>query len=394
MRCDSILLRVLQIILHNSNLTQTLNNIDCAKPTGDYLDAALTTVLQIHLGKPMPGDILVFLSGQDEIETLANMLAERAAMLRQHALSTTSLTSAASSRQLLVLPLYAALPPAAQRRVFEAPPAGFRKVILATNVAETSITINGVVYVIDTGVAKVRQHDTAAAADALVVVPVSKAEAWQRSGRAGREAPGVCYRLYTEPHFLALADAPRPEILRANLAAVVLQLKALRVGDILSFDFMDAPPAGAVSRALQQLYQLDALDATGALMRLGTLMAALPLLPTHAKLLLHSCPALPPVHNNSNAGGGGGSGKGKDEAGKQRASAHHHFSCSEEMLIITALLSVEGGIFIDNKATRATTAAAARRQFMSRDGDHLTTLSVWKAYSRTPAQLQRRWCGT
>jgi ATP-dependent RNA helicase DHX8/PRP22 len=157
---------------------------------------------------------------------------------------------------LLVCPIYAALSPEQQLKVFEPAPPRTRKVILATNIAETSITINGIRYVIDTGVSKIRQFHPKTGMDCLIIVPISKAEAWQRSGRAGRNQPGICYRLYTEDSFSALRESIVPEILRCSLSSVVLQLKSMNVNDILGFDFMDKPPQSALVRALEQLYAL------------------------------------------------------------------------------------------------------------------------------------------
>ena len=253
-------------------------------PEEDYLDAALLTVMQVH-AEEAPGDVLVFLTGQEEIDAMARLLGERAAALPE------------GSAPLVVAPLYAALPPEQQMTVFEPVPigaahvfsralsrshhavAGSRKVILATNIAETSLTIVGVRYVVDSGLSKQRAFNPRSGVDTLAVAPISRAAARQRAGRAGREAPGKCFRLYTEESFHMLAHATRPEILRANLGGVVLQLKALGVGDVLEFPLLDPPPRAALLRSLELLYALGALDDSGALTPVGTSMARFPLEP-------------------------------------------------------------------------------------------------------------------
>lgn len=224
------------------------------QPLESYLDAAITAALQVHCDEAL-GDALVFLTGQDEIESAERLIRERAEALPHDP----------QRPHLEVVPMYAALPADAQMRAFAPAPPGTRKVVLSTNIAETSITIPGVRYVIDTGFVKARAYNARLGADCLEVVPVSKAQARQRSGRAGREAPGKCYRLYTEGAFGQLAAVTEPEIKRANLASVVLQLKSLGVADPTSFDFMDPPPKTALLRALELLFALGALDTLGQL---------------------------------------------------------------------------------------------------------------------------------
>ena len=151
--------------------------------------------------------------------------------------------------------------------------------ILATNIAETSLTIAGVRYVVDPGLSKQRAFNPRSGVDTLAVAPISRAAARQRAGRAGREAPGKCFRLYTEEAFHGLPAATRPEILRANLGGVVLQLKALGIDDVLSFPLLDPPPRAALLRSLELLYALGALDDSGKLTGVGTSMARFPLEP-------------------------------------------------------------------------------------------------------------------
>jgi ATP-dependent RNA helicase DHX8/PRP22 len=155
------------------------------EPETDYLDAALITVMQIHLREP-PGDILLFLTGQEEIDTACEILYERMKSLGPDV------------PELIILPVYSALPSEMQTRIFEPAPPGSRKVVIATNIAETSLTIDGIYYVVDPGFVKQKVYNSKTGMDSLIVTPISQAAAKQRAGRAGRTGPGKCYRLYTE----------------------------------------------------------------------------------------------------------------------------------------------------------------------------------------------------
>eukprot|EP01119_Soliformovum_irregulare_P005784 TRINITY_DN1752_c0_g2_i1.p1 TRINITY_DN1752_c0_g2~~TRINITY_DN1752_c0_g2_i1.p1 ORF type:complete len:419 (-),score=110.75 TRINITY_DN1752_c0_g2_i1:916-2172(-) len=189
----------------------------------DYLEAAIRTTLQIHSCEP-PGDILVFLTGEEEIEDACRRIAREAEKLVEEA------------GPLIALPLYSTLPSHLQQKIFEpAPPARRqggppgRKVVVSTNIAETSLTIDGIVYVIDPGFAKQKVYNPRIRVESLLVSPISQASAQQRSGRAGRTRPGKCFRLYTEKAFKKeLIPQTYPEILRSNLGSVVLQLKKIR----------------------------------------------------------------------------------------------------------------------------------------------------------------------
>ncbi|CAN7996933.1 unnamed protein product, partial [Ixodes pacificus] len=200
------------------------------EPETDYLDASLITVMQIHLTEP-PGDILLFLTGQEEIDTACEILYERMKSLGPDV------------PELIILPVYSALPSEMQTRIFEPATPGSRKVVIATNIAETSLTIDGIYYVVDPGFVKQNVYNPKTGMDSLVVTPISQAQAKQRAGRAGRTGPGKTYRLYTERAYRdEMLTTPVPEIQRTNLASTVLQLKAMGINDLLSFDFMDAPP--------------------------------------------------------------------------------------------------------------------------------------------------------
>ena len=189
---------------------------------------------------------------------------------------------------LAVCPLYGALAADAQLKVFEPAPTHARKVILATNIAETSLTINGIKFVIDTGHVKQRVYNPRTGLDTLAVMPVSQAQAGQRTGRAGRESAGTCYRLYQELAFDGLPASTTPEILRGNLSTVVLQLLTMGVPDVLEFDYMDPPSRDSLVAALELLFDLDAIDKAVKLTDCGRLLAQFPLEPKLAQVVLAS----------------------------------------------------------------------------------------------------------
>ncbi|XP_058183137.1 pre-mRNA-splicing factor ATP-dependent RNA helicase DEAH10-like [Rhododendron vialii] len=300
-------------------------------PETDYLDATLITIFQIHLEEGA-GDVLVFLTGQEEIESVERLVLEKLQQVPEE------------KRKLKVLPIYSSLPSEKQMQVFMPAPIGFRKVILATNIAETSVTIPGIKYVIDPGLVKARTYSARTGMESLLVVPTSKAQALQRSGRAGREGSGKCFRLYPEREFEKLSDSTVPEIKRCNLSKVVLQLKALGVDDIIGFDFMEKPLREAVIKSLELLALLGALTEESRLSKpVGHQMARLPLDPTHAKALILAS----------------------------------QFNCLEEMLITVAMLSVESIFYVPReKLEEARTAAKC---FSSLEGDHLTLINVYRA---------------
>ncbi|KAH0619085.1 hypothetical protein JD844_018733 [Phrynosoma platyrhinos] len=196
-------------------------------PVPDYVKSTVETVMKIHQTEG-DGDILAFLTGQEEVETVVSMLIEQARIFARTGMK----------KHLRVLPMYAGLPASEQMKVFERVSHNVRKVIVATNIAETSITINGISFVIDCGFVKLRAYNPKTAIECLVVVPVSKASANQRAGRAGRNRSGKCYRLYTEEDFEKLPQSTIPEMQRSNLAPVILQLKALGIDNVLRFPFL------------------------------------------------------------------------------------------------------------------------------------------------------------
>lgn len=326
------------------------------QPESDYLDAALITIFQIHL-EESHGDILVFLTGQEEIESVERLVHERLRQLPE------------GNQKLLTFPIFSSLPSEKQMKVFMPAPAGFRKVILATNIAETSVTIPGIRYVIDPGVVKARIYDADAGIESLDIVKTSKAQALQRSGRAGREGPGKCYRLYPESEFDKFEDSTTPEIKRCDLSNVILQLKALGIDDIAGFDFVDKPNRTAIIRSLESLFLLGALTEESKLTDIvGHQMARLPLEPVYSKALILSS----------------------------------QFNCLEEMLIVVAMLSVESIFYAPREKLEE--SRAALRCFSSPEGDHLTLLNVFRAsnefmvknkltHSKEKAEKNlRKWC--
>ncbi|XP_069692432.1 ATP-dependent RNA helicase DHX33-like [Periplaneta americana] len=309
----------------------------------DYVFSSLVTIFQIHRETPANQDILVFLTGQEEIEAMAHSIRSIAKELDSKYPS------------LKVYPMYSSLPSHQQLDVFRPTPQGMRKVILSTNIAETSVTITGIKHVVDSGMVKVRTHHPGTGMDLLKVQRISQAQAWQRTGRAGRESAGFCYRVYTRQEFDSMLKNSIPEIQRCNLTSVVLQLLALGI-DALSFDFMDMPPKESVNAALQQLKQLGAIESVECtkLTKLGNQMALFPLDPRFSKILLSA----------------------------------QDYCCLEEILSLVALLSSES-VFV-TPPTKREQAVAAHQKFVSTAGDHITLLSIFRQFN-TVAQ-KKQWC--
>jgi pre-mRNA-splicing factor ATP-dependent RNA helicase DHX15/PRP43 len=274
-----------------------------AEPEPNYLEAAIRTTLMIHQAEDA-GDVLLFLTGEEEIEDACRRIKAEGDELCQNGLA----------GPILVVPLYSSLPPQQQQRIFDAAPENKdgqgppgRKVVVSTNIAETSLTIDGIVYVVDPGFFKQKVYNPRIRVESLLVSPISKASAQQRAGRAGRTRPGKCFRLYTEKDFVReLEDQTHPEILRSNLANTVLELVKLGIKDLVHFDYMgtslvstqvftrqtrdrladfpdtsavDAPAPETIMRALELLNYLAALDDEGGLTPLGQIMAEFPLDP-------------------------------------------------------------------------------------------------------------------
>lgn len=302
-------------------------------PAEDYVEKAISTVFDIHTQEP-EGDILVFLTGREEIDTAVQAVAERSAQLP------------VGSQSILALPLYAGLSTEQQMSVFDSPPENTRKVIFSTNIAEASVTIDGIVYVIDSGFVKLRAFDPTTGIESLTATPVSKAAALQRAGRAGRTKPGKCFQLYTEDAFIELPDANIPEIQRSNLAPFILQLKALGIDNVVRFDYLTPPPAELMAKATELLFSLGALDEYAKLTKpLGMRMAELAVEPMMAKTLLSAS----------------------------------SFNCVNEILTIAAMTSLGGSIWVQREGEKKS-MESKRRRFSVEEGDHLTLLNTYQSF--------------
>ncbi|KAI8874317.1 P-loop containing nucleoside triphosphate hydrolase protein, partial [Ramicandelaber brevisporus] len=328
-------------IIHISGRTFPVDINYSLAPADDYVASSVQQALAIHASQP-PGDILIFLPGREEVEVACSVMAERLAKLDR-------------AKPLLILPAYSMLRSDLQQRIFAPAPQGSRKCVIATNIAETSLTIDGIRYVVDPGYAKIKAFNPRIGIDSLQVAPISQASANQRAGRAGRTAAGVCFRLYSEDAFMRdLLPATVPEIQRTSLASSVLLLLALGVSDITSFPLIDPPPKAAFHDALQRLWILGAVDATGSLTDVGREMAALPLDPVLARMLVDA------IHHN----------------------------CTAEVLTIVSMLSVPQ-VFARPRA-QLEQADAARERFCVPESDHLSLLNVFKQW--TTNSRSTVWC--
>ncbi|QDD87834.1 ATP-dependent RNA helicase HrpA [Pseudomonas oryzihabitans] len=287
-----------------------------------------------------PGDVLVFLPGEREIRDCAEVL-------RKAQLKFTE-----------VLPLYARLTPAEQQKIFQPRPG--RKIVLATNVAETSLTVPGIRYVIDSGTARISRYSYRAKVQRLPIEAISQASANQRKGRCGRVEPGICIRLYSEEDFLGRPTFTDPEILRTNLAAVILQMLHLRLGRIEDFPFIEPPDGKAIKDGFTLLQELSAVDVEGRLLPLGRQLARLPIDPRLGRMLL--------------------------EATEQGSLA--------EVLIVTSALSVQDPR--ERPADRQTQADQAHAQWKDPDSDFAALVNLWHGFEEQRQALGsnalRSWC--
>ncbi|KZV44090.1 hypothetical protein F511_10761 [Dorcoceras hygrometricum] len=332
-------------VFHIPGRTFPVQILYSKSPCEDYVEAAVKQSMTIHITSA-PGDILIFMTGQDEIEATCYALSERMDQL---------IASKKDAPKLLILPIYSQLPADLQAKIFQKAEDGARKCIVATNIAETSLTVDGIFYVIDTGYGKIKVYNPRMGMDALQVFPVSRAAADQRAGRAGRTGPGTCYRLYTESAYLnEMLPSPVPEIQRTNLGNVVLLLKSLKIDNLLDFDFMDPPPQENILNSMYQLWVLGALNNVGGLTDLGWKMVEFPLDPPLAKMLL---------------------------MGEQ-------LECINEVLTIVSMLSVPSVFF--RPKDRVEESDAAREKFFVPESDHLTLLNVYQQWKAN--QYRGDWC--
>ncbi len=318
-----------------------------SSPTDDYVDCAIKKVIQIHK-EEKPGDILLFLTGEEEIESACQQIREGIEELGDEV------------GYANVVPIYSTLPPYLQEKIFEPPPGpnprGIkgRKIVVATNIAESSITIDGIVYVVDPGFTKQKVFNPRGKMESLLINIISKENADQRAGRAGRTKPGKCFRLYTkESYEKELKKSSIPEILRSNITSVVLNLLKLGIQDLVHFDFIDPPAPETMMRAIEMLNYLGAMDDDGKLTELGSQMNQFPLEPELSKMVL----------------------------------AGVKYKCINDMLTIAATLSVKSPFL--RPRGKENEADSKKYQFTHHSGDHITLIMVYNAFKKNENQ---NWC--
>ncbi|KAJ5038791.1 uncharacterized protein L3040_006470 [Drepanopeziza brunnea f. sp. 'multigermtubi'] len=318
-------------------------------PSLDYLHTILQIVLKLHVTEPLPGDILVFLTGQDEIESLRTELENYAEKLVK------------TQPRMKVMPLYGALSAQAQQDAFEKVKEKFtRKVVLATNIAETSVTVSGVRFVVDCGKSKVKQYRPRLGLESLLSKPISRVSAIQRMGRAGREAPGKCFRIYTEDDYLKLDQDELPEILRSDVIEAVLKMKSRGVGNISEFPLMDSPDPMAIQNALKQLHMMGAVDDEGNISSLGKKMATFPLPAAYSRVLI--------------------------------AAADPEANILLEAIDVISCLTTDSEIFIQPKSEEDQERITdARKDILSPDGDIITLLAVIRRFACEKTD-RGEWC--
>ena len=299
-----------------------------------YFESTIETVLDIHMNMP-PGDVLVFLTGQEEIERAVQRINDKVQ----------SISAEGACPYIQVVPLYASLSPSMQARVFQPHATNVRRVIVSTNVAETSVTVPGIVYVVDPGVVKQIEYDAMTGMETLKVVSISAVQAKQRAGRAGRTQPGYCFRFYTKENLeLDMPKIQKPEIQRNSLVGTILYLKTLNLQglDVMGFEFLDPPEPLLIADALRQLYLIGAIDCDGKVTSIGRDMSSLPLEPCLARAMVEA----------------------------------KRLDCIVETATVCAMLSVER-IFTGN-ASNALVGIVSEEDFLL--GDHVVLLRIYQAW--------------
>ena len=331
--------------------TFTDETFDPAKTS--YLSRVEQVVMDTHLDKGV-GDILVFLTGQQEIESMCNKLFKAAERIDyEYDVQCKEVVG------LAILPLYGSLPTEQQQRIFKQHDKGVRRVIVSTNIAATSVTVDGVVYVIDSGYVKQLSFNPRTGLDVLAVVPISKSEAEQRAGRAGRTEPGQCHRLYSQSFYQSMIENTVPEIQRASLSSVILDFKCMAITNVIEFDYLDPPEERMIAEALKQLYYFEAIDDKGHVTELGRQLVQFPLQPSLARAVIKS----------------------------------KSLDCAEAVLPIVAMLSVENVFIRPNTKKEGEEAMEAHRILQEAGGgtsDYATLLATYKL--SLEASNQRKWC--
>lgn len=314
----------------------TINHVKTKQD--DYMFTALATLMKIHLNSKPQEDVLMFLTGKDEIESMCQQIRTIAKSPELE-----------GKIPLKVYPLHSSLPQTKQYDAFSRSHEGQRRVVVATNIAETSVTIPGIKYVIDTGVVKMKKYEPQTGMETLKITKISQAQAWQRSGRAGRESAGECYRTYTLEEMDQYEKMTKPEILRCNLSSTILQLLAIGI-NIEDFDFLDKPPQEAISAAFKHLKQLGAIKSTlnPTLTEDGSKMAHFPLDPMYSKCIISSV----------------------------------KYNCINEILDLVSILSAEN-VYCEPGQKNYDQAMVQHAKFTSKYGDHLTLLNIFHQYQRS-----------
>jgi ATP-dependent RNA helicase DHX8/PRP22 len=354
--------RVFPVDIFHSKLRQVMTTAGPANSS--YVNDAVNLAIQIHHNEE-PGHILIFLTGQNEIDRACDMI--RHGLLDTH-------SNDADSDEMMIIPLYGALSGSAQQNIFRKfisrkSNRSMRKCIVATNIAETSITVPFVRYVIDSGYVKQKTFDPSRHMESLIVVPISQVSSQQRAGRAGRTGPGKCYRLYSSDCYQNMMTETVPEILRTNLANTILYLKVLGINDILGFDFLDTPSELQTLEALIQLHQLGALDDQGNASALGKQMSDFPLEPTLSRCIV----------------------------------AALEYNCLNEMITVAAMISVESVWIEASKQQKKNNSTSGRYQsyleaieeahskLRHAAGDHISYLSIFALFDSV-GHRSKEWC--
>jgi len=304
--------------------------------------------IRIHLHEA-PGHILAFLTGFEECEQACKICYEKL----------NELSKTKSITPMLIMPLYGAQNTEEQSKIFEKAPDNCRKVIFCTNIAETSLTVDGIGYVIDCGYVKQKIYNPKTSMDALMIVPISKVQAIQRAGRAGRTGPGKCIRLYSESFFESqMSKVTIPEILRVNLASTILTLKSMGINNVIDFEFIEKPGKVTLIEALKTLYFILAIDSDGVITKLGVEISKFPIDCCYARALIAS-----------------------------------KFYCVEdEMSTLVSLISCESVWYNVNKydEERRSVFDKKKSEFVDKNSDHMTLLNIYKEWEFH--EFSEDWC--
>lgn len=310
-------------------------------PSNHRIEEAVKSAIRMHLHEG-PGDILTFLTGSDECEQ---------AVKRTYEVLEDLLTTGKNVPSCLIYSLYGAQSAKDQSQIFQKAPPQTRKIIYSTNIAETSLTIDGIGFVIDCGHVKQKRYNPKTGMDCLSVVPISKVQAVQRAGRAGRTQEGKCYRMYSEKFFKEqMEDTTVPEILRVNLSSLILALKCIGINDVLHFDFMEKPEDALILRALRQLNLLNAIDSKGNVTAFGREIYKYPMEPHFSKSLMMA----------------------------------RFLRCEEELLTIVSLLSAEN-IWMRVPVTKHDAhqeLLEVMEKFSEKEGDLITYLKLYQRWEK------------